>query len=314
MPIGEVLEKALKYPWKSKALWFYGILLAIFSAGGNAYNQYEAKEGDFDFLKTIDTNTIIILAILIAAISLAITIIGVIIASWSQAAICNGAAMLEAGKAITRKEIGKTGKRPVWKLIVLNLFIPMLIALILLLIIGALAALLYFMPQPAGMGIGIALAVLAIVTLIPFAVYWGFVWVLATRYVVLDGMNAFASLGAGRKLIKGKFWWTFLLGLVQGTISGMVSFIAILPLVFLGGAAVFLFIAKIYIAVAILGLLALLYLLFYVVVLGYFVAFEQTGWTIWWLKLKGQQKKIVPATPKKPATRKAASKKKITSK
>lgn len=286
MPIGEVLEKAFKYPWKHKALWFYGVLLAIFSAGTGGVRGYDLEDGDLNFLNNIDTNTLIIGGIIISLVILALMILGIIITAWSQAAISQGTAKLEKGKDISRKEIGKTGKKIVWKLIVLDVLIPMLIALVLLIVVGLFTALFYFMPQPAGLWIGIGTAVLAVFALIPVAVYWGLVWILAIRFVAIEGSAAFHALGEGRRLIAGKFWWTFLYGIVQGMISGMASFVAILPLIFLGGGFIFLLIAKIYIGAAIVGILALLYVALYIIAVGYFVAFENTGWTIWWLELK----------------------------
>jgi hypothetical protein len=288
MPIGEVLEKAFKYPWKQRALWFYGVLLAIFTAGSGISNQYQPKESDFKFLENINSNTLWITISIIILVSMILGFLGLIITSWSTAAISRGTAMLEDGKEITRKEIGKTGKRPIWKLIILNFFIPILIFIILLIIVSAFVALFYFLPQPAGLWIGVSVGAIAFFALIPLLVYWNYVWILATRYIVLADMNAFASLGEGKKLIKGRFWWTFLLGLVQGMITGAATFVAIIPLIIIVSIAVVLAVANIWFGVAILGILALVYLVVFIIAIGYFTAFRETAWTLWWLKLKDQ--------------------------
>lgn len=289
MPIGEVLEKAFKYPWKNKTLWFYGVLIAIFTAGSVVTNQYDVGESDFTFLESINTTTLWIIGAGIVVIGLILGIVGLIITCWSKIAIFRGTAMLEEGKEITRKEIGKTGRRPVWKLIVLDYLVPVMIFFVFLLIIALFIALFYLIPQPAGLWIGVVTGIIVFFALIPFLIYFSYIWVLAARYVALEDMNVIDSLRTGQRLIKGKFWWTFLLGIVQGMISGAATFAAILPLIFLIGIAIFLAANKLWIGVVILGVFSLLYIAVYIVILGYFVAFENTGWTIWWLKLKEAQ-------------------------
>jgi hypothetical protein len=69
-------------------------------------------------------------------------------------------------------------------------------------------------------------------------------------------------------------------------------------------------IGKILIGAVIVGGLALLYLAVYVIIIGYFVAFENTGWTIWWLKLKEIKDKDAVISSKVVIDSKIKSKKK----
>lgn len=285
MPIGEVLEKAFKYPWKNKALWFYGILIAIFSAGSNMSNEYSPDKGQ-SFFETLSDTNVLLIALGITIFVITFAVLGAVISSWSQAAIANGTDLLEKGKSVDRKKIGKTGKRVVWNLIVLNVLIPLLAVLALMTVIGLFALLLSLIAGQTGVWIGVALLVLLIIALIPFAIYLGLVWILASRYVILEKKRPVESIKTAFKLIKGKFWWTFLFALVQGLISGMAGFIAMIPLfIFIAGAFGF-FLAKIYIAAIIMGIFAFFLLFPILLISGYFISFSQTGWTLWWLKLK----------------------------
>lgn len=304
MPIGEILEKSFKYPWKNRALWFFGILLAIFSFGTSNSSQYTLDQSQTqkiaDYFSGLGSGAIagfVALGLIALLLWFGLIILGLIITAWSQIAIARGISQLESGKEITRKEIGKTGKRPVWNLIVLDFFIPFGVALGLMLLVLAFVALFYFMPQPAGLWIGVAVGVMATLALIPVLIYWTQVWLLAARFVALEEKKAVESLKEAKKMIKGKFWWTLLLGIVMGMVSGAAGFIGLLPLILLGSITIYLISVDVVVGAVIVGLFTLLYLVFYLLLTGYFVAFTQTGYTIWWLKLKAGQKEL----PKKAA-------------
>jgi hypothetical protein len=306
MPIGEILEKSFKYPWKNKSLIFYGVLLALFSFGSNLTSSYSPTESEMqdisNYFYSLNEKTIasfLVIGLVVIVIGILLGIVGVIVAAWSQVALAKGTALLEAGKGISRKEIGKTGKRVIWKMLVLDLFLPLGIVLAFTLIVGTFIALCALMPQPAGMWVGIALGTLALISLITFAVYATQVWIFARRFVALENMKAMEALKAGRDLLKGKFWWTVLLGIIMGMISGSAGIFAFIPLIIIGGVSVYLVTIEMFVGAIITGIISLIYLLLFLVFTGYFVAFQQVGLTIWWLKLKQTNKVTTKPVKKK---------------
>lgn len=286
MPLGEILTKAFNYTKDHKAFWFYGFLLALFSGGGYNSSSYSPDQNSFKSLENIPASTWIVIGIVAVIVILALAIISAIVSSWSLAAIINGTNLLEKGKEVNRKIMGKTGKRPVWKLIVLNVLIPIaaVLTLILLIILGI--VLFTAMPQPAGAIIGIVLLVLLILALIPVLVYFGIIWGLASRFVFLEEKNVAESIKSGMELIKGKFWWTFLFAIVVGMISGLVGFVFLIPLILVILGIVFAVVSKIIALIVILGIVALALVVVFLFVLGLIQAFSQIGWTLWWMELK----------------------------
>lgn len=286
MPIGEVLSKSFKYTKDNKALWFYGVLLAIFSGGGGNFSNYQVDEKDANFFSNFGTITWVIFGVVILVFLILFIILGTIIANWSEGAIINGTEMLESGKPITRKEIGKIGKRTVWNLIILNAIIPMLIIIVLVILIVLGVFLFSAIPQPTGLVAGVVTLVLFIIAIIPLVIYWGLIWGLASRFVVIEKKKAIESLKAARALIKGKFWWSFLYSLVLGMISGFIGFAAALPLLLAGFGFGFSLAYKSTVLAIILGILTLFTLVVMIFATGILQAFSQTGWTLWWMELK----------------------------
>lgn len=220
------IERSFKAPWKHKALWFYGILLAIFAAGGSLPNLGDSADEKQmqkvgNSLSSVPVQTWIIIGAVVAVVVLTFVVIGLIVSSWSQAALVNGAILLNEGKDFTRKEIGQTGKGPVWRLIKLNFFIPLLIILAILIYSGLILGVSLVIGGEIGGIFGIVLGIASILVIVPFLIYYGIVWLMASRFVVTEEIGAFQSLKKAQDLLKGNFWMTFLLSLVANLISGV---------------------------------------------------------------------------------------------
>lgn len=289
MDIGKVLEKAFRYPWKNRTLWFYGVLIAIFSFGTSVSN-YTASDEDItqfqSYLNTLNINWTVFWVTLgiIGFVSIIIGVVGMIINAWSKVAIINGVQHIENNKKITRKEIGKTGKKAIWDIIVLTVLIPLVIVLSLIIILVPIVIIISMLPTPINIAVGIIVGLLALFALIPVLVYFGVVWSLAPCAISLQKMKAFEAIKHVRKTIKGKFWITFLFSIVLSIVNGMLIFLFTLPLFILGGLAIYFWFNAIYVAI-LFGSITFIYLIFMVIVSGYFQAVTQTGWTVWWLEL-----------------------------
>jgi hypothetical protein len=289
MDIGKVLEKAFKYPWKNRALWFYGVLIAIFSFGSSGSN-YTAEDGDItqiqSYLNTLNIDwTFFWIAIgVIGLIGLIIGILSIIISAWSEAAIIGGVRDVELNKKITRRGIGKTGKRTVWNLIVLTLLLPLGIVVATIALAVPIIAVIVALPDPVNITVGVVVGLTSIVILVPTLVYFGIVWSLAPCAVVLEKMKAVESIKLTMKRVKGNFWLTFLLLFIIFAITGMAMFLSIIPLFIFGGLVIY-FWSNAIVASVIFGIISIAYLVFLAIVAGYFQAVVRTGKTVWWLEL-----------------------------
>jgi hypothetical protein len=290
----EAIKKGFKAPWKHKSLWFYGVLLTLFAGGGSSFSNSNSfpqnSPSDMgkvtDFIKSVPVSVWLIIGAISAFLIIVFTILGLIVGSWSLAAIINGNVKIDKGEDITRKEIGKTGKAPVWGLIKLNFFLPVAITLVIAAVASIFVVLAVIMGQPAGMIFGVIVGLLALLALIPFLVYFGIVWVMAARFVVVEGQKTFESISSARKLLKGNFWMTFLLSLVAGFISGCGGCLGSIVFIIFLIATIGFAIGKMFIVAAVMGVFALAGLVILLIVSGYFTAFTESTLTIWWLDLK----------------------------
>lgn len=288
MPLGEIIEKAYKITWKNRALWFYGILLTIFSGGGSSNFDLTEEQAN-SILGRIPQAALIPILIGAGVFLFIFLIVSLIVSSWSEAALIKGVKKIDEGKEVTRKEIGKTGKRSVWKLIVLNFFIPfgIALALVLLILLGVLGVV--ALQNQAANSIGIALLVILALVLIPVLVYFGMVWLLAAPYVVLEGKNVIESLKAAYKLLRGKFWWTLLFNIIIGIIAAAIAMGLMIPLAALGLGSFLSFTNDIFALGGVLAVVAVVYLVFFIFVLGVVQTFARAGQTLWWLELRKQK-------------------------
>ncbi len=297
MPFSEIIEKSFKYPWKNRSLWFYGILIALLTGGVNTSNYIDPSSKEFsNFTKNIpsisniSSSTWVLVGTVFVVLIFGLIILSIIVTNWSEVAINRGVEQLEKGKKIERKKIGKTGKQVIWRMIMLNLIIPTLIVLALILTIILSIILFSIIPKPLGLYLGLIVGVMFAIILLIFICYISVIWPMASRFVSNDGLRAIESLKLSIKLIKSNYWISFGFNIVLAMISGMGTFVIFLPMLVMILAAFALFMAKIYIGVIILSILAFVYLIPLIIAEGYFLTFQKTGQTLWWLELKKLKK------------------------
>ncbi len=300
LDFGGTLTKAFKYPWRHKALWFFGILIAIFTASGSGGNYGGSNSGTssdqsiktLNDIKDVLFDPGIILIIVIVGIFIILLLLLALVAkNWALAAVINGTIQIENNQNVTIRGISKTKLKPVWRLIVLNFIIPtaFILALIIIFVLGYLILALF--PQPAGLIIGVILAFILFLALIPFWIYLFIIWSMASRFIVAKNQGPIEAIESARELIKNNFWMTFAYSFVSRIIMGFGSCLgSILFIIFLVITIVSLFAGNI-IVISILVLITLATLIFYLIVAGYFCAFNETGITIWWNDLKKLDKK-----------------------
>lgn len=298
MPFSKIIEKSFKYPWENRALWFYGIILAIFSGGSSISNTYDPTDKEWqsvmEKIKNIPSisglseKTWIIIAVVAILAVIILSILALVVSSWATAAGNRGAELVYKGKKIERKKIGKTGKKVVWKMIVLNFFIPLLLILGITTTVLIGVMIFSLIPKPYGAYLGIPIGIAACVMFIMGAIYLSVVWPLAIRYATNEDSDAWDSLKSAHALIKSKkkFWITLGFNIVIAMIAAAGAFVALIPLMIIAVALIGLLVANVYVGVIICGVLAFIYLMPLIIFEGYLQAFILTGQTLWWLELK----------------------------
>ncbi len=81
----------------------------------------------------------------------------------------------------------------------------------------------------AALWIGFRLSLLFLASFIligiPFLIYFGVAWTLATQVIVLEGVGGLAASGRSRQLIKGYWWKTLGLVIVTGLLVSVISLV-----------------------------------------------------------------------------------------
>jgi hypothetical protein len=303
MPLGEIIEKSFKLPWKNKSLIIFGAIIALFSGSYSIVNSFESGNtisaetgeslfGRFGLLLNDLTVQIVVIALLV---------LGMAVATWAQAVIIQGADLMDQKKEIKPKELAKIGWVRFWRMILLNLVTPVAVGLFVAIAAVLLYLLFRALPQPAGLISGVVIGAILVLALIPVLVYLGLAWALAARYIVLEGKKVIESIKESVNLIKGRFWWTLGFALILGLVAGILGGLASLPLALAGlGSMYGLNTGRNSVAIG-LAILGILFYALYLAVSGYFQVFTHTGWTLWWKALKEQPApvKTVKAKPTK---------------
>lgn len=309
MKLGEILENSFNLPWRNRFLVFYGVLIALFTGGYGLSNNLnwtinsEEMTGRFAFL----ANEAFAIAASIGVIIIAI--LGFLVALWAEANIILAIGYFQAKKKIERAKIEKVSRAKFGKLVVLNFVLPFFIALVLVLVTVPLVYLFYKMPQPTGLVTGIVVGAVLLLALIPALIYLGLAWGLAIRYIVLEDTGAVDALRLALALIKKRFWRTFGFAILFGLIAGAGAGAASLPLILLGGSAYYAFSVGNMSVSAGIAILTVMYYVVYLGIVGYFQAFSQTGWTLWWYKLKAEKIENAKEVAVKKSTKKQTSSK-----
>ncbi len=290
------LTKSFKYPWRNKALWFFGIFIALFSFGSSGGSNSSGSPDPLSSLGSSDSYNnlvnyleqinIVLIITVILIIVLIVCVLSLILKNWALSAIINGTLKIEKDNKVSIKDIFKPGVKTVWRLIILNFFIPLAFAFLLVIILILGTILFSLIPQPAGIIIGLIVGLIFLIALIPLFVYLFVVWIMASRFIVVKKEGPVLAITSARKLIKNNFWITFAYSFVSGLVVGSGS---CLGMIFLIVTLILFFVALFagnYILLIFIGLFVFIAFVFYIIVVGYFCAFKETGLTLWWNDLK----------------------------
>lgn len=321
--IGDLYHQAWHILKHNKVLWVFGFAVATF-AGGININSFSNLSGFFDQdikpseipnidsapnvlgATTFDTVSIFLsifsaetlpfvyaLAIEIVLIAIISIVIGVIAGAWSNAALLNAIETATKGSKPTIREASESAfpkvKSFIWLAIVPGLFwftvfvIPFGLAG--LGFVATSSALKIFFAVLAGI---VFLASLYAIFYITLSTIW------AQRIIVINQSRAKDALFAGYKIARKKKWSMLLLGLVNMTLSGILTAVPLLFMVGLILGGVFALDKNSFLGVSLitLGVIGtVITIIGFLLLGGLMTAFKAIIWSLAYHKIKGKYDK-----------------------
>ncbi|MBN1920310.1 MAG: hypothetical protein JW892_03640 [Anaerolineae bacterium] len=233
----KVIKQAWNTTWNYKALWLFGILIALGSGGGgggssgNSGAQFSGGSGEWDFPNTfeipqIPTGAIIATVVALCGFILLLTIATVIARYVSETALIR---MVdeheETGEKRTIKEGFRLGwSKGTWKIFLLDLLITLVFGagFVLLLMLAATPLLAWITKSDALRAIGTVTAIGAILLSVLIAIAIGAVvntfLHFIRRAVILEQKGVFEGIREGFAFVKAHLkdvalMWLFMLGI-----------------------------------------------------------------------------------------------------
>lgn len=281
MSFSEIISTSLKYPWKHRSLWALGIFFSFIAGSGNFTNFI--KDKDIEKLSSGITPNIMVL---LAVVGISLILVEVVLSVWVQLGMIRGTIDTGEGrKAMQIKKMLKLEKGSFWNMALLQIFIPIAIALLVLVVFGLGVWFFVILPKPYGPIAGLVTGAVVLVALFVLLVYLGLVWNLAARFVALKSLGAVNALKEGRRLLAGHGWQTLGLTILVGIISGLTIYLSMLPLTVALLIMTFFISQGIVLGVIFSGALALACFVFFIIISGYFQCFSFAAHTIWWKEL-----------------------------
>lgn len=253
-----LLKRAFHITIKYRALWLFGILLAIFGGGGGRVGNFSGggsggSEGGLSGgnlplnnnpFAGIDPAVLIGVILIVLFLVLVLMVIGIVVRSVSRAALIGMVAKIEDGDTVSVKDGWRIGwSARAWRIFLINVIIGVPLTFLALITLAFAASPLVLL------AIDHSLAPLAIVLTVIFVLIWIFVlFVLALvvspvmelswRFTVLREQAVLDSLRSTLSLLKHRLKDVAIAVLVMigvGIGVAIVMFVAVILLVVLGG-------------------------------------------------------------------------------
>jgi hypothetical protein len=243
----EVLKRAFKITWRHRALWLFGILLALTGGGGRGFRfSFPGGDGgDFGAMPEIAPALTTAIAVALIIFILVLIVGFVIVRYVTQTALIGMVKEIEGTGTTSVKSGFRTGwSRSAFRLFLINLVIgiPMAIVALLLLAFAASPLLLLFVDNIAARIIGVMVTVGLVIVVIILLVAAGVVISVLTlffqRQCVLGEKGVIDSIRDGywmvrRNLGEAALMWLLMLGVGIGWV------ILLIPVTLIIGAFAF---------------------------------------------------------------------------
>lgn len=322
--ISELYSKSWQIVKNNKILWLFGMAAVGFSSGSSRFNF---NSDSFDSIKKFfqnndagttsnkltqvlgaSTNTFsetlknlffavplwlyVLLGLGILLLILINIILGIIYQAWVNGALIAG---VNAGAVSQKPTISQSSNNafPAIKgLIWLNIIPTLVFFLVAAVVFGILIFGIVLLPS-FSKAIPIILTVVAVIGALVGWILLTLTQIWASRRVVLDRKPASESFSSSFKIVKKKFWHMFALAIVNTVLSLVAMFVMAVPLIIVGGVAVFSFIfskpnfSLLPFLIIIGVVLFLLYTVGYTIFSGILNSFKASVWTLAYNHIKG---------------------------
>lgn len=283
-PFIEILKDSARIVWKNKFLLWFGVLMALGSPGsfnvGN--NEDWGKQGDAA-KNFMETHWQLVLAI--GLILFAIGVVLYLISLAGKAGLVKSVDILSQEKPTTFRAGWKTGKKYIWKLFKLFLFI----FFVMMIIVSVLALPIVFLAIKESWVSAVLVGLLAVAIFIPLAFILALTNVFAEFYIILSDLRVWSAVEAGYNLllknVKNSIIFSLLI-LAVHIAAGIVllPMIGTALLILVPAGALFYFMSKI-----VFGLYfvfaVLLFLAFALIVSSIFLTYKMTAWTLFFREI-----------------------------
>lgn len=256
----QIVKQAASDTWKHKAVWLFGLFLAVGGGGGPNLNYSlggggggrggmspDELGGQLDRLRDIDMASLIPMLVAVGIFMLFVALVFFVLRLVSEAGLVGMGRDIAMGGSPGVGDGFRVGGRYWLRMLVIDfvLALPLIliiflgVAVVVLLVIGAVGAGGSDLAPEAVPGLlcGVFSAIGVMVVLaIPFAIVLGVIGELARRHAVLLDSGPFQAMSEGWHMLRTRFkevalmWLTMLaVGIVVGLVTGLVGAIVIIP-------------------------------------------------------------------------------------
>ncbi len=233
----EILKRAFNVTWRYRALWLFGVLLAL-AGGGGSFNLFRCRSrgggrGGFslpgpDTLPYISAETLAAIVVAAVVVGLILVVAFTVARYVAQAALIGMVKEIEETETTSVRSGFRLGwSRSAWRLLLIDLAtgIPLAILAVLLLVSGLSPLLLLLVEKPIARALGvvaaIGLTVLVILVLIVLGAALSLLVQFAYRQCVLEKRGVFDAIRQGfwmvrRNLSKVVVMWLLMFGVGLG--------------------------------------------------------------------------------------------------
>jgi hypothetical protein len=234
---GNILSRAWHITWRYRALWVFGILVALFSGGGGGNstgysfngNDFQGR-GPWGVVSEANLSAVvpwlILIGLSVALLAIVLSLIGVVLRYLSQTALIR---MVDRTEATGHRLGWRDGFRLGWSRASFRLFlidlvigVPTAIVFVLLFVLAASPLLLWIAEDTTVVIIGTIAAIGLFVLVVLLAIAVGLILSLLTptiyRKAVLENRGVLGSIGSGYRLVvryrrQAGSMWLILVGL-----------------------------------------------------------------------------------------------------
>lgn len=302
--ISELYSKSWQIIKNNKVLWLFGMAAVTFSSGSSNTN---ISSENFDSAKKFFQNAetfkniffsvpiwiYVLLGVGISLLILINIILGIIYQAWVNGALIAGVNSAASDQKPSISQSSNNAFPAIKGLIWLNIIPTLVFFLTAALVFGILIFAIVLLPSFTK-AIPIIITVIAVIGTLAGWILLTLTQIWASRRVVLGQKPAAEAFSTSFKIVKKKFWHMLGLAIVNTVLSLVATFILAVPILIVGGVAVFSFIfskpnpSLILILIGISAVFFLIYIIGSTLLSGIMNSFKASVWTLVYNHTRGE--------------------------